>query len=302
MSAQSSQTTTGDMTAGESPSARAVTLERLAVALRRALVPMLAFGGAGLLAGFGLSYLVTPVYRAAVVVTPATAPDSSGSLARVAGQLGGLASLAGVGLPAGVNRDESLAVLKSRAFGEVIIREQDLLHKFFRARWDSSTGVWMRHWWQKDPTIDDAWLILDQRVRSIVEDRDRGLVSLRIESGDRTLVAPLANAMIMRVNQIMRDRKLEELKKSLSYLEAELATAQLVGMQQAISRVIESQLTDRMIPSVREDYSFRVIDPAVEPPAEKFVSPSRPLFAAFGLLFGLVTGFAFASIRVRQVV
>ena len=300
MSASANENAAGDATSTEPPSSRPVTLERLVEALRRALVPMMAAGGAGLLAGFSLSYLVTPLYRAVVVVTPATAPDSSGSLARMAGQFGGLASLAGVGLPAGSNRDEALAVLRSRAFGEVIIREQDLLHRFFGARWDPSTSAWKRNWWRKDPTIDDAWLILDQRVRSIVEDRDRSLVSLRIESADRTLVAPLANAMITRVNKIMRDRKLEELKKSLGYLEAELAAAQLVGIQQAISRVIENQLTDRMIASVREDYSFRVIDPAVEPPVDKFVSPSRPLFAAFGLLFGLVTGFGFASYRAHQ--
>jgi uncharacterized protein involved in exopolysaccharide biosynthesis len=69
--------------------------------------------------------LMTPIYRANVLLMPQS--DSAGSRPRVSGQLGGLASLAGIGLQgSGNEKNRAIAVVRSRAVIEEFIREEDL--------------------------------------------------------------------------------------------------------------------------------------------------------------------------------
>jgi uncharacterized protein involved in exopolysaccharide biosynthesis len=50
-----------------------------------------------------------------------------------------------------------------------------------------------------------------------------------------------------------------------------------------------------MLASVRQEYAFRVVDPAVV--SEKPSWPNRPLFAVLGFALGLVVGTLVAVLR-----
>ena len=68
-----------------------------------------------------VSFLITPQYRSQVVLSP-VGSSAGGGLAALAGQFGGLASLAGINIGAEDNVAESIAILKSRALTERFIR------------------------------------------------------------------------------------------------------------------------------------------------------------------------------------
>src|ERR1700741_1694757 len=73
------------------------------------------------------AFLMTPVYRAEVLLAPAF-EDESGALEKLSGAFGGLAELAGVSLNgSGSNKEEAIALLQSRILTEQFIADQKLM-------------------------------------------------------------------------------------------------------------------------------------------------------------------------------
>ena len=92
-------------------------------------------GGAvvGLAIALATGFLMRPVYRAAVVVMPATGKDlGGGAVAGLLSRFGGDLGIDGAG---GQERDEALAVLKSRQFVQQFIADENLLPVLFAERW-----------------------------------------------------------------------------------------------------------------------------------------------------------------------
>ena len=242
-------------------------------------------------AGAAAAFLMTPVYRAEVVVIPVSGEEGRGGLAALAGQLGGLASLAGVDLGgSGGRKEETLAILRSRAFTERFIRERNLLPVLFADKWDAAKGRWRVDDPDDVPTLGDAWRFFNERVRTIQEDRRTGLVTLAIEWTDPEVAAEWANELVRRANDTIRARDIEEAERSIRYLDEQLARTNVIELQQALYRLKEAQIKKIMLARTHEEYAFRVLDPAVPP--EKHVRPNRPLVVALGLLVGLVLGIA----------
>ena len=245
-----------------------------------------------------IGFLTTPVYRATVVLTPVDNAESRGALSRLMGQFGGLASLAGVSLGGSQGKDEAIAILKSEAFAAGIIDEAHLLPIFFPTHWDAKSGKWQIDDPDDVPTLADALEVFDKRVRSVIEDRDRNLVSVRIESRDRELAARLANLIAKRINEQVRARRIAELDKNIQYLRQALAQTDSLELRQAAYSLVEAQLNERMIANGREEFAFRVVDEARVPDADRFIRPRRALLIAIGGMAGLIAAGALAALRV----
>lgn len=267
-----------------------VTLEDavvLVVRLRR-------FWIVGALTGFllaaSIAFVTEPTYRAAVTVMPVTG-SGGGAAAQLAGQFSALAGLAGITGIDDDRREEALAVIKSQAFTERFIADESLLPVLFHKLWDAERGAWNVDP-SRVPTLWDGWNLFDKKIRTVIEDRERNLVTIRIEWRDRQLAARWANTIVDRANRELRERKLAEIDRSLQYVQEELSRAQLMELRQAIAKVMEAQVSSRMIASTRPEYAFRTIDPARPPDADRPVSPKKALWAVLGTVMGSLAGFA----------
>ncbi len=58
----------------------------------------------------------------------------------------------------------------------------------------------------------------------------------------------------------------------------------------AISRLMEAQVKQRMLANVTQDYSFRVVDRAIPPDKDDPISPQKALLLVSGVLLGLAVG------------
>lgn len=249
---------------------------------------------AGLALGAAAALLMRPVYHARVVVALVKEDAASSALGSIAGQLGGLASLAGVSLGTDARKAEYVAILMSRGFTERFIRDENLLPVLFASRWDEGKQAWKPHLWKRDPTVADAVRRFDRKIRSITEDRRSGIITLLIEWRDREQAARWANLLIERANNELRALAIEESRRNIEYLEREIQRTQVVGVQQSIYRIVENEVRRSMMANVRVEYAFRVLDPAVVSEAHEFVRPRRALLAIGGLLFSLMSGVAVA--------
>lgn len=245
---------------------------------------VLVFTVAGLAAGF----LMTPRYQATAVLVPASPEKGGGGLLGAIGQLGGLASIAGIGLGSGdAATQEAVAVLESRQFTESFITAHGLLPVLYSDRWDPATRQFRGK--QSDwPTLADGFRLFDTSVRTLSRNKETGLVTLGIEWTDPKLAALWANSLVERLNAEMRRRAIERSASSLVYLEKELGETQTVETREAISRLVEAQINQRMLANVTIDYAFRFADRALPPDADDPSWPPRIPLVILGVVLGLV--------------
>ncbi|MEQ1579265.1 MAG: Wzz/FepE/Etk N-terminal domain-containing protein [Steroidobacteraceae bacterium] len=237
------------------------------------------------------AFLMTPKYRASVVLSPVVIEGAAGGgLGSALGQISGLASLAGIAMgSSNQGVDEALAVLRSREFTESFVQELNLMPVLYSGLWDAEAGAW-RPDVEKTPTSWMAYRYFDRSIRSIKQDKATGLVTLTIDWRDRELTAEWANRLVQKLNSEMRERAIEQSKASMGFLREELANTSDVGTRDAINRLIESQVRQRMLANVKPDYAFRVIDKALAPDADDVVSPNKLLLIAGGPVVGVLLG------------
>lgn len=234
--------------------------------------------------------IMTPRYRAVTVMVDASVGRTGTGLGSALGQLGGLASLAGINLGnGGDSAEESMAVLRSREFTERFMKDEHAMQDLFNKRWDAAAGRWRggRETW---PTPAQAYRYFDSSVREISRDKQTGLIKLEILWKDPVKAAQWANVLVARLNEEMRRRAVASSTASIGYLEQELARTSAVETRQAINRLMETQINQRMLATVTREYAFRVVDRALPPDPRNIAKPNKLLLFVLGPLIGLFVG------------
>ena len=222
--------------------------------------------------GVGVAYalLATEWWRAEVVMVQVDSKPMAGGLA----QLGGLASLAGINLGAGGSSQNAVAVLKSKDFAREFIEEKDLIPVLMYDRLDAKPPV----------DIRDAVQRFDLSVRSLADDKKTGLLTLSITWINPSLATEWANELVRRANERLRAQALQEAERNIKYLQGEIAATNVTSLQQAIGKVIESEMQKLLLARGNEEYAFKVIDKAVEP--KKRARPQRVTLVLIAALAG----------------
>jgi uncharacterized protein involved in exopolysaccharide biosynthesis len=237
-----------------------------------------------------IAFMMTPIYRASIILAPAAADRGADVVGAVSSTLGGLASIAGLPLgPRDAGTEEAIAVLQSREFTEKFIIDKNLLPVLFASAWNTATGTWKVPD-DKQPTTGRAYKYFDKKIRTVTEDPKTGLVTMQIDWTDRNEAADWANELVQRLNEEMRARAVTKADASMSFLNKESQTTSTLEVQSAISRLIESTVKQRMLANVTRDYSFRVVDRAIAPDKDDIVKPQKALLLLVGALLGLIVG------------
>jgi len=260
---------------------------------RRWLIVTLAIISTGVFAALG--FVLSPTYRATAVLVAASLDRNAlgGSLGSALGSVSELASLAGIGEPNGTSAvDEALAVLQSREFTQTFIAEQNLMPVLFSKIWDPATETWKVPA-AKQPTPAKAFRRFD-KIRTVKRDKQTGLITLQIDWKNRSEAAAWANALVAALNAEMRGRAIAEADASLGYLQKELAATSDVGTRDAVNRLIEGQIKQRMLANVTQEYALRFVDRALVADSDDPVGPRKLVLIAVGLLLGLLCGVAAA--------
>ncbi|MFL6713137.1 MAG: GNVR domain-containing protein [Sulfurifustis sp.] len=238
------------------------------------------------------AFLSPRFYRAEVLLAPVSQNRSEG-LSMLMGQLGDFGTRVEDYMGGMKDRSaESIATLRSRSLASDFIRAQNLKPQLFAEKWDAERKRWRD---AEVPTDLEAYEVFDRQVRSVNVDRRTGLVSLSIEWKDPALAAAWANQLVREVNARRRNEAIYEAQQSILYLQQQLARTSSVEIQQSIYHLIEAQTKSIAVANSREDYAFRVIDPAVVP--ERPVRPRRLLIVVAGFAIGTFVAIVFVSLR-----
>jgi uncharacterized protein involved in exopolysaccharide biosynthesis len=237
-------------------------------------------------AAIAWALLATPIFRAEVVIVEVRESGSQGGLGALAGQLSGLASLAGMNINAGAsNSREHLAVLRSRQLVERFIVADKMLTQLSKGA-PEPLSLWK------------AVRMVQDRVVDIQDDTRRGITTVSVEWTDPKLAAAWANSFVALANETIRAKAVADSQRNIDYLSKRLAQTNSLEVQQLMYSLIESETKTLMLANGRAEYAFAVVDPARAP--EIRVSPRRTLMAGAGLALGLVVGVLVAVMRASR--
>lgn len=238
-----------------------------------------------------------PIFQAEVVLSPISSSGSGNGLSSITAQLGGLASLAGVNVSGGDASAESVATLNSRALIEQYIRSQNLMPVLYADSWDAEKNAWKQDI-KKPPTL---WFGTKKFIESILvveTNKKTGLINLKIQWTDAALAAQWANDLVSLTNERLRNRAISESTKSIAYLYQQLEGTSVIGVREAIYRLLEAETKKVMLAQGSNEYAFKVIDPAVMP--EKKSKPRRALIVVMGTFIGFFLSAIYALVSPRR--
>ena len=249
-----------------------------------------------------VALVMTPIYQAEVVVVSATGGAGMDDvLSKLGGGLSGLASIAGITAPQSSAEKEALGTLRSKALISRYITDNDLMPVLYAGQWDAVHHSWRPSRWGRTPTLWRATQMFDSSVRTIVEDKTRGTITLTVDWKRPGMAAAWANGLINLANAELQQRAIDEAERDIAYLNQQLAKTTNVDLQQSIYQIMEQQIKIAMIARGRQEFAFRVVDPAIVP--ERPVRPKRGVMVLISGLIGvlasaiLVIRSGFAAIR-----
>ncbi|MEF1308615.1 Wzz/FepE/Etk N-terminal domain-containing protein [Vibrio mytili] len=254
------------------------------------------------------------IYKADALLAPAES-SGGGGLSKMAGQLGGLAALAGVNLGGGESSQTDLAVqvMNSRQFVDAFINKHDLLVPVMAAKdwdltsnqlildeeiYDPSSGEWLR---EPDglrgatPTAQEAFEVFKKDILSVNSDTETGLYTVSVKHYSPYVAQQWVNWLIEDINKVMRERTIAESSQNLEYLNTQLQKTAVADMQSTFYSLIEEQTKSLMLAEVQEEFVFKIVDPAVVPEIKD--GPKRALICVLGTLLGGMLGVAFVLVR-----
>lgn len=253
------------------------------------------------------------IYKSEALLAPAN--QEQGGMSGIASQFGGLASLAGINLGGGGAIDKTtlaMEVMKSREFLGAFIKKQNLEVPLMAVEgWDLNTDQLI----VDEETYDQAnskWLREPEELRgaepteqelveaileilAISQDKESGLVNVSIEYFSPMLAKQWVDALIVEINEEMKQRDLHEANKSINYLSEKLEGTKVAELQNILYQLIEEQAKTIMFAEVRDEYIFKTVDAAVVP--ELKAKPKRALICVLGTLLGGMLGVFIVLIR-----
>lgn len=262
-------------------------------------------------AGVAFSLYKPNVYQASVLLAPT---NEEGSISGISGQLGGLASLAGISVGANSSNKTVIAkeTLQSRAFITTFVRRHNLeVPLIAAAGWDESLESWVynrdlynpetEEWLSDDagvsfkPTDWDLVKVFRQDHLGVSENESTGMITLTVKSLSPSASQQWAEWLVADINDHMRRKDMAESSVRISYLEDKLSDTNIAGMQQVFYQLIESEMRTVMLANAQKDYVLKVIDPPVKP--QEKAGPKRGLIIVFATILGLMLAVTIIFLR-----
>jgi hypothetical protein len=93
--------------------------------------------------------------------------------------------------------------------------------------------------------------------------------------------------LVSSINSHAKDRAILEARDSISFLEKELEQTSILNSQTILYSLIEQQMGKIMMANIRDEFVFKIIDPAVVPKHAETKPILMTIFLGFVLGLGL---------------
>jgi uncharacterized protein involved in exopolysaccharide biosynthesis len=255
------------------------------------------------------------IYKSEALLAPADTQQSGAGLGALAGQFGGLASIAGINLGSGGGVDKTqmaIEVMKSRQFTSDFIQKHNILPELMAAKkwniadntisydeelYNEADNNWLRIVdapFKAKPSMQEAYKEFS-RIIVVNAAKDTGMVTVSIEHLSPTVAHQWVNWLVQDINKEMKDRDVAEATRSTTFLKSQIQQTNVADIRSILYKLIEEQAKTIMFAEVRDEYVFKTIDPALIP--EEKSKPKRALICVLGTMLGGMLGVMLVLIR-----
>jgi len=241
-------------------------------------------------------------YKATVLLAPAQSDSSD--LSGALGQLGGLASLAGVDIGGGDSSEAQMAqeIMKSWSFIDVFIAENNISVEVYAAEgwsrgsnelqidddiYDAETKTWLV---ENDNTGEvgppSSWVLFEAFSERLVvsENKKSGLVSVSIEYYSPQIAKQWLDMYVAAINAHMQQRQMEKVTNNINYLQAQIENTSIAEMREVFYTIIAEQTKNKMLAEASPEYAFVAVSPSMVP--EEKSQPELAFICILGTLLG----------------
>jgi uncharacterized protein involved in exopolysaccharide biosynthesis len=290
-----------------------ISLDELFSALWRAKIWLCATAFVVAAATAGYSLTLPNIYRSEALLTPVS-DGAGGKLSNLAGQFGGLASLAGVNLGKSDSNKTVIALekLKSREFFATFATKYQVLVPLMAAKsWDLQSGKlildddiydakaqqWVRNVsWPKQPqpSLQEAHKVFLENL-TVNQDKASGMIKVMVEHVSPVIARDWVTALVAELNEQMRMRDIDEAQSGINYLQQQVADTKITEIRTVLYQLIEEQTKTLMLANVKAEYIFETVDAAVVP--EMKFKPGRAVMVIGAAVVVFIAGVGYVMIR-----
>jgi hypothetical protein len=240
-------------------------------------------------------------YKATALLAPV---KSSGGLSGALGQMGGLASLAGISLGGGESGEAQIAqeIMKSWSYIEGFIAENNIAVEVFAAEgwskgsnelqinndvYDTETKTWsVGNNTTGEVGPPSSWELFQSFSArlGVSEDKKSGLVSVSIEYYSPLIAKQWVDLYVESINRFMQQRQVTKVSRNIEYLQEQIGKTSIAEMQEVFYSIIEEQTKNKMLAEASPDYAFVAVGPSMVPELKS--QPKRALICILGTLLG----------------
>ena len=245
--------------------------------------------------------------------------NQSNNLPQISSGISSLASLAGLDMSSLSGGDKSslaIATLMSKSFLERIINEDMFLQNIMAAEnynleeniitynskiYNVDKNKWVRKVsppFTEIPSVQEVYKEFHKNIFSVYEDPKTGYMILNVEHISPIFAKDLLNKIIDEINLYSREKELARVDKAISFLEKEYLNNNASIIDKSISTLIGSELQNKMIANISDEYMLEIID---EPFVPEYKSkPNRLLILLLAFLCGLSISLLYVFIFKRN--
>lgn len=246
-------------------------------------------------------------YSSFAVLAPANSNKSSG-LSSLSSRFGGLASIAGIGLPNQESKvDIAIEVARTWGFVEKFIVDHELEADLMAvSSWDSEENKLLYNEKTFDPNTNSwvdggppsSWNMFTsfQGGFSISKSKENGLVVVRIVHASPHVAKEWVDLFVQSLNSHFRESDKLDAQKNIGYLKEHISSTGIAEMQSVFYQLIEEQTKTLMLAEVSDEYVFKVISPARVPEVRS--SPKRRIIVLIGGVLGGMFALLFVVFKV----
>ena len=257
-----------------------------------------------------LSLLMPKIWHSDTMVSLTSQQSSSGSSSGGGGTLGNVASLAGIKMGSssgGADKTQLvLATINSRDFFRHLTTFEGVLPKLFATKnFDETTQTNIfnpkvydavnKQWIHGEPNFSDSFKAYRNTISVYYDPLGNGFITISSKHRSPVFAHDFLNLIITELNNLLRDKDLEEADAALTYLYAQLDGVTQSDIRLSIATLIENQLRTEMFANIRQNYAIDPLDTPYVP--ELRSSPQRTRIVILGIFLGLLSAFVIVITR-----
>tara|TARA_B100001057_G_scaffold500990_1_gene619515 strand:- start:5348 stop:6280 length:933 start_codon:yes stop_codon:yes gene_type:complete len=246
------------------------------------------------------------IYQSNALLSPV---ESQGGMSSSMRSYSGLASLAGINLPA--QSGTSTVVKATKKISSLSFFSEYIMPKIFLPdlmaldSWDSQsnaitydlnkydpiTNNWIRSVSYPQsivPSTQESYEVFVKKHLNISQDEETGFISISIKHQSPFVAQEWTELIVSQVNNFFREKDRKESERALNYLNSQIAITGFSEIKQVIADLVKQQTEILTLIEVSDFYVFEYIDPPVV--MENTNEPNRKSMLLIGAFIGLILG------------